>query len=193
MSRTSIAVAAFAALLVAAVLSKAGSALVVDAPRGSGTILVLAGETDRRPALAEKLLEQGYASRVVLDVTAHASVYGAPEVEIARKYVQGLPQGSRWFVCPTAALSTRDEVREAMNCVSAASGEHSILLVTSDFHTRRALSVMRREARGYDISVAAAHDSEQFGARWWTHRQWAKVCFDEWLRFLWWQAVDRWR
>jgi len=33
----------------------------------------------------------------------------------------------------------------------------------------------------------------QFGGKWWKHRQWAKVNFDEWLRLVWWQAVDRWR
>ena len=25
------------------------------------------------------------------------------------------------------------------------------------------------------------------------NRQWAKINFDEWLRLVWWQAVDRWR
>ena len=48
--------------------AKAGSFLVVDAPRPSDVILVLAGETDRRPERALQLLAQGYGRRVVLDV-----------------------------------------------------------------------------------------------------------------------------
>jgi len=45
----------------------------------------------------------------------------------------------------------------------------------------------------HEFSVAAASDPAQFGGQWWKHRQWAKVNFDEWLRLVWWQAVDRWR
>ena len=44
----------------------------------------------------------------------------------------------------------------------------------------------------YSFSVAAARDDKQFGSRWWTNRQWAKTCFDEWLRLLWWSSVERW-
>ncbi|MGA9509163.1 MAG: hypothetical protein WBV55_11130, partial [Candidatus Sulfotelmatobacter sp.] len=40
--------------------AKVGSFLVVDAPRRSDTILVLAGETDRRPQRALELLSEGY-------------------------------------------------------------------------------------------------------------------------------------
>ena len=42
--------------------AKAGSFLVVDAPHRSDAILVLAGETDRRPLRALELLSQGLAS-----------------------------------------------------------------------------------------------------------------------------------
>jgi DUF218 domain len=186
------------AIFAAWALSKAGAALVVDAPRVSDTIIVLAGETDRRPALAESLLEQGYARHVVLDVPSNATIYNVSEMEIAKRFTDGLARGRGWSVCPITGLSTRDEVGEAIDCVSAASPDaRSILVVTSDFHTRRALSVVRqivrRQARGYDVSVAAAYDPSQFGTRWWTHRQWAKVCLDEWLRLLWWQTIDRWR
>jgi uncharacterized SAM-binding protein YcdF (DUF218 family) len=67
-----------------------------------------------------------------------------------------------------------------------------VLLVTSDFHTRRALSIFQKEDPDWTFSVAAAYDDTQFGANWWTHRQWAKTNVDEWLRMFWWQAVDRW-
>jgi uncharacterized SAM-binding protein YcdF (DUF218 family) len=64
--------------------------------------------------------------------------------------------------------------------------------VTSEFHTRRALSTFRRELPRRTFSVAATYDSAQFGTHWWTHRQWAKTVVDEWLRLLWWSVVDRW-
>jgi len=183
-----------AGIVAAWVLSKAGAVLVVDAPRVSDTILVLAGETDERPALAESLLHQGYARHVILDVPTNATIYDVSEIEIAKRFAASLPQGQDWSVCPINGLSTRDEVRDAKRCLADATpGAHSILVVTSDFHTRRALSVARQQLSGYMISMAAARDPAQFGTRWWGHRQWAKVCFDEWLRLLWWEVIDRWR
>ncbi|MFZ0761991.1 MAG: ElyC/SanA/YdcF family protein [Candidatus Sulfotelmatobacter sp.] len=106
---------------------KAGSFLVVDAPRPSDVILVLAGETNL----------------------------------------------------------------DAEKCLARIGGK-SVLIVTSDFHTRLALSIFRREGPGHVYSVAAARDATNFGARWWTHRQWAKTFVDEWLRLLWWKSVDQW-
>ena len=102
------------------------------------------------------------------------------------------PHGASIQICPTEGLSTRDESRDAEKCLGREEGTR-ILIVTSDYHTRRALSIFRREARGKSYSVAAAYDPAQFGVHWWKHRQWAKTCLEEWLRFAWWNAVDRWR
>ena len=170
----------------------AGSFLVVDEPRRSDVILVLAGETNRRPERALQLLAQGYGRRVVLDVPTNSKLYEFTQIQLAQKYVQDLPQGASVSVCPIDGLSTKGESKDAEKCL-AREGSKSVLIVTSDFHTRRALSVSRREVPGHDYSVAAARNEEQFGVRWWTHRQWAKTFVDEWLRFLWWKGVDQWR
>jgi hypothetical protein len=172
--------------------AEAGRVLVVDAPERSDVILVLAGETDHRPARALELLHKGYGRLVVIDVPAAAKSYGFTELELAEKYVQGLPDAARVRLCPIDGLSTRDESHDAEKCLSREDGT-KILLVTSDFHTRRALNIFLHEIHGKSFSVAAAHDDSQFGTRWWTHRQWAKTCVDEWLRLLWWNLVDRWR
>ena len=178
--------------LLAGLAAKAGSFLIVDEPRRSDVILVLAGETDRRPARALELLAQGYGRRVVLDVPTTAKLYEFTQIQLARKYVEDLPQGALVSVCPIDGLSTKDESKDAEKCI-ARDGARSVLIVTSDFHTRRALSIFRKEAPGHEYSAAAARNDEQFGARWWTHRQWAKTLLDEWLRLIWWKTVDRWR
>jgi len=177
-------------VIVAGLAANAGRVLVVDAPVRSDVILVLAGETEHRPARALELLDQGYGLRVVIDVPADARSYGLTEVELARRYVQSLPQAKVVEICPIAGLSTRDESHDAERCLS---GEKTILIVTSDFHTRRALSIFQHEIHGASFSTAAARDETQFGIYWWAHRQWAKTCVDEWLRVAWWHAVDRWR
>jgi len=184
--------ASVAAVLLVLFAANAGRMLVVDAPERSDVILVLAGETDKRPARALELLSQGYGHRVVIDVPAGAKIYAFTQVELAEKYVHDLPQAASVGICPIEGLSTRDEARDAEKCLAPEEGNR-ILIVTSDFHTRRALSAFRREIRGKVFAVAGAPDDTNFGIRWWTHRQWAKTCVDEWLRLLWWTAVDRWR
>jgi hypothetical protein len=171
--------------------AKAGSFLIVDAPRRSDVILVLAGETDRRPQRGLELLAQGYGRRMVLDVPTNAKLYEFTQIQLAQKYVQDLPQGALVSVCPIDGLSTKDESKDAEKCLTREGGT-SVLIVTSDFHTRRALDVFQREVSGREYSVAAARDQEQFGARWWMHRQWAKTMVNEWLRLIWWEVVDRW-
>jgi hypothetical protein len=184
---------ALAFLLAATVLaSRAGSFLLVDAPRRSDVILVLAGETERRPRRALELLGQGYARRIVLDVPNDADFYGTTLLELAQKYVQALPQAALIGICPIDGLSTKDEAKDAEKCLQQENVK-SVLIVTSDFHTRRALSIFRREVPGYEYSVAAARQGTQFGEKWWTHRQWAKTFVDEWLRLIWWKVADQWQ
>jgi hypothetical protein len=183
---------AILAALSIALAAKAGRFLLVDEPRPSDVILVLAGETDQRPRRALELLAQGYGRRVVINVPAAAKVYDFSQVELARKYIQDLPQAALVSVCATEGLSTKDESKDAEKCLER-EGAKTVLIVTSDYHTRRALDIFRRELPGREFSVAAARDESNFGTRWWRHRQWAKTFVDEWLRLIWWKAVDQWR
>jgi uncharacterized SAM-binding protein YcdF (DUF218 family) len=169
----------------------AGRMLVIDEPRTSDVILVLAGETEHRPARALQLLGEGYTRKIVIDVPAEGHIYEFSPLELARRYAEDLSQKASISICPIAGLSTKDEVRDAEPCLARESAK-SVLIVTSDFHTRRALHVFQKEIPGIRFSVAAARDSKQFGIRWWAHRQWAKTFLDEWLRLIWWNSVDRW-
>lgn len=182
-------------LVLAAVLlgfaALAGNILVVDAPQPADLIVVLAGETDRRPALGLKLLRDGYAHKMVIDVPKRARIYDTTLLQLTANYVQGLPEAAHVTICPIEGLSTRGESHDLAKCIEH-EGASRILLVTSDYHTSRALSIFRHEMKKRSFSVAAARDDAEFGVRWWTHRQWAKTCLYEWLRFLWWGAVERW-
>src|SRR4051812_13452260 len=169
-----------------------GHFLIINRPQHADAIVVLAGETDRRPALGLQLLQQGYAPRMILDVPANAKIYDETMLQIAQQYVRELPQAQSVIICPIYGLSTKAESQDVSQCLKTL-GVHSMLVVTSDYHTRRALSAFHHELPGMQISVAAATDPQQFGGSWWKHRQWAKLNFDEWLRLVWWQAVDRWR
>ena len=169
-----------------------GAFLVVNNPQHADVIVVLAGETFRRPNRGLELLSQNYAPRMLLDVPAVESIYGWNAVELAQRYVQQLPQSQSVAVCPVFGLSTKAETHDVSRCLEQ-SGARSILVVTSDYHTRRALSAFQHELPQYKICVSAARDPQQFNPCWWKRRQWAKMNFDEWIRLAWWEAVDRWR
>jgi DUF218 domain len=172
-------------------MSLSGRFLVINQPERADVILVLAGETDHRPTRALELFHQGYAPQIILNVPTAAKIYKWTEPELAQAYIKDLPESSAISICPIAGQSTKEEAKDSAPCLGARNARR-ILLVTSDFHTRRALSIFRHELSSYDYSVAAAFDSREFGVQWWRHREWAKVNFGEWARLLWWEGVERW-
>jgi len=179
-------------LIMAALARQAARFLVVDAPQKSDAMVVLAGETSARPTRALELLRQGIAPRVFLDVETRDLIYDQRLTDIAQKYVNSLPEANHVSVCPIESFSTFAEADYVSRCLQPL-GAHRVLIVTSDFHTRRALAIFRHRLPQYQFSVAAARSPEAFGDAWWTHREWAKITLDEWMKMLWFEAVDRWR
>ena len=169
-----------------------GKFLVVNNPQHADVIVVLAGETFYRPNRGLELLSQNYAPRMLLDVPKVETIYDQNAVDLAQRYLQQLPQSQSAAVCPILGLSTKAETADVSGCLEK-SGVHSILVVTSDYHSRRALSIFQHELPQYTIYVASARDPGQFNVSWWKRRQWAKMNFDEWIRLAWWEMVDRWR
>jgi uncharacterized SAM-binding protein YcdF (DUF218 family) len=183
--------------IVAAVIGfffSAGHILVVQDLHKADAIVVLQGEADRRPALALELVKQGYAPRVLLDASAVSGLYRWTYAEIAEQYVHTLPPEIAGVVsvCGMSALSTREEAIEVRPCLDGVNAR-SVLVVTSQYHTRRALSIFRHAYPGRQIGIAGASEPDQFGVRWWQHRQWAKTALAEWTRLIWWECMDRWR
>ena len=172
-------------------VARSARLLVIDDPQHADAIVALAGETEQRPSRALQLLSQGYAEHLILDVPANAVIYGSTYQQLAQAWIQTLPQASSISVCPIQGLSTKAESLDTAQCLRKVNAR-SVLIVTSDFHTRRALSEFRKELPQYTFHVAASYDDTQFGEQWWRHRQWAKTNLSEWLRLLWWELVDRW-
>ena len=179
-------------VVLVALARQAGHFLVVDEPEKADAIVVLAGDTRVRPAYALDLLRRGMASHVFLDAETRDVIYDQRLTEIAQRYVEGLGEANRVSVCPIEGFSTLAESHDARRCLQSL-GAHRVLIVTSDFHTRRALMIFRHHLPQYQFSVAAVPNPLQFGEAWWTNREWAKTTFDEWVKMLWWQVVDRWK
>lgn len=179
-------------IIVVVAASQAARFLVVEGPVKSDAIVVLAGETDARPARGVELLRQGWAPRLFLNAEKRTRIYDMRLVDIAQNYVSRLPEAGRVSVCPISGYSTFAEADDVSRCLQPL-GAHRVLIVTSDYHTRRALMILRRRLPQYQFSAAGASNPAEFGEDWWTKREWAKVTFDEWSKMIWWQLVDRWR
>ncbi len=119
------------------------SILVANDPVPSDVILVLAGDrNDSRFWRAMKLMNDGYGSRIILDVQVPVSQFGVSDSELAQAFVTKNAPG-RAVVCEVSGDSTFDETEDAARCLR---GFHpaSVILVTSDYHTQRALAIFRR-------------------------------------------------
>src|SRR5271169_360654 len=156
-------------LIFLALASQSARFLVVDEPQKSDAIVVLAGETNVRPARALELLRQGVAPHVFLNVQTRELIYDQRLADIAQKYVNGLGEANRVSVCPIVSFSTFAEVDDVSRCLRSVDA-HRVLVVTSDFHTRRAFLIFHHRLPQYQISVAAARNAAQFGESWWTTR-----------------------
>jgi uncharacterized SAM-binding protein YcdF (DUF218 family) len=186
-------------LLVAAIglgARRAGNWLVLNDPHHADVIVVLAGDLgDIRFQRGLELLREGYAQQLVLDAPTWIA-YGRMASDLAREYVkEAAPdQQTQIHVCSFHSDSTLGELREVAPCLQAVAPQATTaLLVTSDFHTRRALSIARRALPQYKWSVAATPDRQSFGTSWWRNRDWAKTTLLEWQKLCWWELVERWR
>ena len=182
-----------AAGLLVLVFRHAGSALIVNSPQPSDVILVLAGDSnDGRYWKAISMLRAGYARQVIIDARADTVAYGRTTAELFQDFIRrttaDLP--GRVGVCSTKGDSTVRELNSAAACLDSA-GAHTVLLVTSDYHTRRALSIARKRLPRYTWTVAAADSGLLSQPKWWTNRSIAKDVFLEWQRLAWWEVVER--
>jgi uncharacterized SAM-binding protein YcdF (DUF218 family) len=82
---------------------------------------------------------------------------------------------------PHHALSTQEEARVLVPELRKL-GAHSFLLVTSDYHTRRAGRYFRQLADGLDMRVVAAPDEFFRWNSWWRNREARKIVYLEWSK-----------
>jgi len=188
---TKLALSVLGTLLLLTALAGSGRFLVISRAGPADVIVVLAGEAEQRPERGLELLRKGYAPRLLMDVPGNTRIYQWNQLELAQRYVQQLPEAAAISLCPISATSTRGEVQDMGLCLKGIDAR-TILLVTSDFHSRRALSTFGVMLPRYRYEVAPVSDPRAFGVNWWQHREWAKTALEEWAKLLWWETVERW-
>lgn len=189
----------FAAILVAFAFEYAASFLRVDAPEHADAILVLAGGSDdSRYWRAVELMKAGYAPQIILDAEEGGQKYGKSNAQLAREFLERIHAGNT-SVCAVYADSTYGETNDAARCLLSLSPS-SVLIVTSDYHTRRAFSIFKARLPHYHWSIADAYapvedggNQRMAGDNWWKNRRWAKTVFEEWQKLIWWELIERWK
>jgi DUF218 domain len=189
------ALAAIGLGLLVMVFRNAGNFLVVDNHEKSDAILITQGDSlDDAYWLALRLLNDGYGRELLFDARSNRIFFGRTQADWAADFIAktaaNLPGQVR--VCPITGDTTAEEIYEAGKCLNGHS-IHSVIIVVSDFHTRRSLTMFSRLLPHYHWSIAAVQDPMRFGGQWWRKREWIRTAIVEWQHLLWWKMIDRWR
>ncbi len=169
-------------LLYQPALAALGGYLVnAEPPVKADLILVLAGDGfGHRILKGAELARQGYAPKVL--VSGPDGNYGNYECDLAIPFAvrAGYPE-SMFLHFEHRARSTEEEARVAVEKLRAM-GVKRVLLVTSDYHTRRAGKIYHRAAPGIDVHVTAAPDEYFRADSWWKDREARKIFLYEWMK-----------
>lgn len=164
------------------ILSGLGNYLIdADQPVRADVAVVLAGDmTGERLNTAIRLVKDGFVPLIA--VSGPCCLYGQNEGEMAVEMAvqQGHPRDI-FVVVPNRSHSTREESVEISRFLRARKFS-SYLLVTSNFHTRRAGAVYRTITPKLDMRVIAAPYEDFEPGSWWRSRQGQKVFLGEWER-----------
>jgi uncharacterized SAM-binding protein YcdF (DUF218 family) len=162
-------------------LRLAGNSWVVDdAPAASDAIVVL-GDDDYggdRAARAAELFKAGMAPRVVASGRYLRSYASIAELEEHDLESHGVPANAITRLAHRAE-NTREEAL-AVGQLASSRGWKQILVVTSNYHTRRALYICERTfPPGMTLRIVAARNSEYDPDNWWHSRIGVKIFVHE--------------
>jgi len=174
--------AALGLLFHESLLRTVGSYLVqAQAPVKADIGVVLAGDgRGNRILKAAELVKQGFIPRVI--VSGPDGEYGLYECDLAIPFAMKAGYPESYFVhFENTARSTEAEAQ-----VVAAElhrlGVHSVLVITSDYHTRRASRMYHKAAGDLEIRMVAAPDTYFTADGWWHNREGRKTVLYEWMK-----------
>src|SRR5438552_3204726 len=153
--------------------------LSVDSGNVQGEVMVvLGGETIHRPARAQELYQQGAASRILITGAGDCQ-----EVRIALAG-KGVPPAALQIECESH--NTQQNARFSIPLLRA-QGARRVIIVTSWFHSRRALKCFRHQAPDIDF-VSRPTIADQPKSHWpnkyergWVLTEYAKLLY-YWVR-----------
>jgi uncharacterized SAM-binding protein YcdF (DUF218 family) len=168
------------------------SLIASDMPAPSDAILVLSGDNlrDERLLHAVGLWRSGLAPRIVLSATL-ADWQTTEDYAPWRHAMKLKIPSSAVVLAPHQADSTREEAGFLRSYLPE-HGYASVILVTSNYHTRRAKKVFEKEWRGSPLRfrVSGAPDYQFHPDGWWTHRVDSRTFFYEFSKTIWYAIAE---
>jgi uncharacterized SAM-binding protein YcdF (DUF218 family) len=165
-----------------AILRGLGDYLVrSEAPQKADIAVVLAGDSaGNRILKGAELVREGYAPQAL--VSGPSGLYGFYECDLAIAFAEkhGFP-ASYFVAVPNHSHSTKEEAAAILPELRRR-GVHTVLLVTSDYHTRRAVGIYRADAPEMRFIPIAAPDEYFSPQGWWKSREGRKTFAFEWIK-----------
>jgi len=154
-----------------------------EEPSRADYAVVLAGDSHgHRIIRAGELVRRGFVRKAL--VSGPCCCYGLQESDMAVDFAVRKGYPVDFFIkAPHRATSTRQEAQAIIPELRRL-GAHSFLLVTSDYHTRRAGRIFRRLADGLTMRVVAAPDENFRWDSWWRDREAQKIFYMEWSKTI---------
>ena len=163
-------------------LRKLGEFLIqAEEPRKADIAVILAGDwRGARVLKGGELVRKGFVPVALVDgPLAH---YGQHESDLAVNFAvaRGYPE-SYFIRFPMQANSTDEEAQIVLRELRRR-GCSSFLLVTSDYHTRRAAKIFRKYSRDMSMTVVSAPEVTFRGGEWWGTREGRKTFAFEFMK-----------
>ena len=161
----------------------AGYLVRAEEPVEADIAVVLAGDfLGERVIQGAELVRQGFTGSVL--VSGPGGLYGYNEAELAIPFAVRAGYPEAWFVpLSHQALSTREEAAAVIPELRRR-GVRSCLLVTSNYHSRRAGGIFRAAAPELEFRVIAAGDRWFRPDAWWRSREGQKRFVMEWMKTI---------
>lgn len=167
---------------IAFLLAGAGEYLVVDQPPASADVIVVfSGDRGSRMEKAAELFRQGYAPKVLI---SGGEVYDGLIISRIMK-----EHGIRLGIPDNAILLEEEADSTFQNAAYTAAilEKHQmdqVLVVTSDFHTRRTQWALKHEYApvGIHYLIIAADDPEFNPSHWWSNNKSAMNTMKEYIK-----------
>jgi len=168
------------------ILRYAAESLVVDEPREHADALLLLGDDNfyaDRATHAAELFRHGVAPVIVASGRRLRPSAGIVELEEHDLIERGVPR-EKILRFPHDGESTQEEAA-ALAQFSLQHHFRTVVLITSNYHTRRARYIFEKEfPRRIVVSVASARDGDFDPEHWWEHRQSQELFVREWVGLL---------
>lgn len=174
--------AALGLVLQGSAMGAIGSYLVQAEPPIPADIgVVLAGDArGNRILKAGELVKQGFIPRAL--VSGPDGNYGLYECDLAIPFAIRAGYPESFFVhFENTARSTEEEARIIVEELRR-QGVRSVLVITNDYHTRRAGRMYRNAGGGLKITMVAAPDTSFTAHGWWRNREGRKTALNEWMK-----------